>query len=55
MQSMRFSKGNDLNVKRVLKLLRERKCLNKVPNKTIEYYNETSRAHPKKAVLTPFK
>ncbi len=49
MHPMRFSKGSELSVMKVLKLLRERKCLNKVPKKTIEHYTENSKLHVKKA------
>jgi hypothetical protein len=51
MYSMRFPRGNDPNVMRVLKLFRERKCLKKVPHKTIEHYSEGSRDHAKKTCL----
>jgi len=47
MHSMRFSKGNDPYVMRVLRLFRERKCLKNVPHKTIEYYSESSRVRAK--------
>jgi hypothetical protein len=53
MYPMRFSRGTNLNVMRVLILLRERKCLKKVPNKTIEYYIGDSTAHLKKAHFQP--
>ncbi len=49
MPFIRFSKGNELTVVKVLKLLRERKCLNKVPKKTIEHYTENSKLQIKKA------
>jgi hypothetical protein len=48
---MRFSSGNDLNVKRMLRLLRERKCLKKVPNKTVEHYSEDSTVQPRERRL----
>jgi hypothetical protein len=48
---MRFSNGTDLNFTRMLKLLRERKCLKKVPNKTVEYYSEDSTMQPKERRL----
>ena len=44
--AMRFSSGNNLNVTRVLKLLREGKCLKKVPNKTVEHYSEDPTVQP---------
>jgi len=48
---MRFSSGNDLNVMRMLKLLREQKCLKQVPNKTVEHYTEDSRVQPRERHL----
>jgi hypothetical protein len=48
---MRFSSGNDLNVMRMLKLLRDQKCLKKVPNKTVEHYSEDSTVQPKERRL----
>ncbi len=51
MNSMRFSKINDPNVMRVLRLFRERKCLKNVPHKTIEHYSEGSRDRGKKICL----
>jgi hypothetical protein len=48
---MRFSSGNNLNVTRMLKLLGDRKCLKKVPNKTVEHYCEESTVQPKERRL----
>jgi hypothetical protein len=51
MYSMHFSKVNASNVMKALILFRERRCLKKVPHKTIEHYNEDSRDCAKKTCL----
>jgi len=51
MRSLRFSKENDPNVIKVLRLFRERKCLKNIPHKTIEYYSDASSDRAKKTCL----
>jgi hypothetical protein len=44
-----FSREKNLNIMRVLTLLRGQKCLKKIPNKTIAYYAEDPTALSPKA------
>lgn len=46
---MRISTDNNLNIIRVLTLLRGQKCLKKIPNKIIAYYAEDPTAVFQKA------
>jgi len=49
MDPNRFSSENNLNILRVLTLLRGQKYLRKIPNKTVAYYAQDSTAFPPKA------
>lgn len=51
MHTTRIPRETGLNVARVLKLLEGRKCLKKVPNKTVEYYSGDLTTRSRKARL----
>ena len=44
-----FAREKNLNIMRVLTLLRGQKCLKKIPNKTIAYYAEDTKVLSQKA------
>lgn len=52
MYPKRFSTEKNLNIVRVLTLLRGQKCLKKIPNKIIAYYAENPRALSQKTGIT---
>ncbi len=52
MYSTRFSRLTNPDVMRMFTLLRERKGITKIPNKTVEYYTGDDAAVSKKAYFT---
>ncbi len=49
MYPKRFTTEKNLNIVRVLTLLRGQKCLKKIPNKIIAYYADNPTTLPQKA------
>ncbi len=51
MFSTRFSRSTNPNVMRMFAILRERKGLEKIPNKTIEYYIDDKTNHARRTYV----